>query len=151
MADFFDRHVDAGLKLENCARVWIHTHPGNCALPSPRTRTTFARVFGGSDWALMFILAQGGECYARLQFNVGPGTSQELDVEIDYSLPFAGTDWNAWEEEYHANVVPRDWFEPRQWEEAPDALASETPESWHDAWHRYTDEQFMEISAYERF
>jgi hypothetical protein len=99
----------------------------------------------------MFILAQGGECYARLQFNVGPGTSQELQVEIDYSLPFAGTDWSAWEEEYHANVVPRDWLEPRQWEESPDVPALEAPESWHDAWHRYTDEQFMEISAYERF
>ena len=62
------------------------------------------RVFGGSDWALMFILAQEGECYARLQFNVGPRSSQELDVEIDYSQPFEATDWEVWDEEYVANV-----------------------------------------------
>jgi proteasome lid subunit RPN8/RPN11 len=73
VADFFDRQVDAGFRPEEFARVWIHTHPGTSARPSQTDEDTFARVFGSSDWALMFILAQEGECYARLQFNIGPG------------------------------------------------------------------------------
>ena len=36
----------------------------------------------------MFILAEEGQTYARLQFNVGPGVAQELAVEIDYSQEF---------------------------------------------------------------
>ena len=34
---------------------------------------TFARVFGRTDWAVMFILARQGQSYARLRFHVGPG------------------------------------------------------------------------------
>ena len=113
VADFFDHQVDAGLRPEQFARIWIHTHPGDSARPSSTDEETFARVFGGSDWALMFILAREGECYARLQFNVGPRSSQELDVQIDYSQPFDGADWEAWDEEYLANVQSQDWLQPR--------------------------------------
>ena len=41
--------------------------------PSGTDEETFARCFGSSDWALMFILARGGETYVRLALHAGPG------------------------------------------------------------------------------
>jgi len=106
VADFFDRQVDQGRQPAEFGRIWIHTHPGNSPQPSSTDEDTFERVFGRSDWAVMFIIARGGESYARLRFNVGPGGSLEIPVSVDYSRPFAGSDEPAWEEEYQANVVP---------------------------------------------
>ena len=63
-----------------------------------------ARVFGGCDWAIMFILAKHGETYTRLRFNVGPGGEGVLKAEVDYSQEFAGSNLEAWIEEYEANI-----------------------------------------------
>ena len=104
VADFFDSQVDAGRRPEQFGRIWIHTHPGSSPQPSGTDEATFARVFGGAHWALMFILARGGESYARLRFNVGPGGEVLLPVEVDYSRPFAGSDSATWQAEYEANV-----------------------------------------------
>jgi hypothetical protein len=104
VADFFDQQVDAGRDVQRFARVWAHTHPGDCPQPSMTDEETFDRVFGRSDWAVMFILAQQGQTYARLRFNVGPGGAIEMPVEVDYSRPFSGSDLDAWEQEYLANV-----------------------------------------------
>jgi proteasome lid subunit RPN8/RPN11 len=104
VADFFDEQVDRGYKLERFARIWVHTHPGESAWPSYTDEETFERVFARSEWAVMFILAQGGQTYCRLRFNVGPGGEMELPVVIDYSRPFAASDHEAWQAEY-ANTV----------------------------------------------
>ena len=104
VADFFDEQVDAGRRPEQFARLWLHTHPGDCPQPSWTDETTFSRVFGQTDWAVMAIVACGGDCFARLRFNVGPGGEAELPVMIDYGQPFAGSDEPAWEAEYLAQV-----------------------------------------------
>ena len=104
VADFFDRQVDAGRKPEQFGRVWVHTHPGNGPEPSTTDEGTFNRVFGRTEWAVMFILARGGAAYARLRFHVGPGGSILVPVEVDYSREFPGSNHAAWEEEYMANV-----------------------------------------------
>ncbi|MCA9147607.1 MAG: hypothetical protein KDB05_32775, partial [Planctomycetales bacterium] len=41
IADLFDEQVDAGRKPEQFGRIWIHTHPGDCAEPSFRDEETF--------------------------------------------------------------------------------------------------------------
>ena len=82
----------------------MHTHPGDSPQPSATDEETFARVFGGCDWAVMFILARGGQCYARLRYNVGPGVEVELPVEVDYGRPFAATEMERWHDEYLSNV-----------------------------------------------
>jgi hypothetical protein len=107
VADFFDQQVDAGRQPEQFARCWIHTHPGNCPNPSAVDEETFARVFGGSDFAIMLILANGGDVYARLRFNVGPGGEVLIPVELDYDGMFAGSDHEAWELEYQTNIDAR--------------------------------------------
>ena len=61
-------------------------------------------MFGKCQWAVMFILARGGESFARLRFNVGPSGHAVVPVEIDYGQEFEGSDADAWEAEYEANV-----------------------------------------------
>ena len=106
VADYFDAQVDQGRQPEQFARLWLHTHPGECPQPSLTDEQTFERVFGRSDWAVMFIIAREGQTYARLRFNVGPGGEIEIPVKVDYSRPFPGSDMDAWEQEYVANVCP---------------------------------------------
>jgi hypothetical protein len=139
VADFFDRQVDSGRRPEEFGRIWVHTHPGNSAAPSPTDEATFARVFGGAEWALMFILARGGQTYARLRYNCGPGADLKIAVEVDFGQPFAGSDSEAWQTEYCANV--------RTPEPGPKIVANvrviKSPEddlfedSWRDVWDDY--------------
>jgi hypothetical protein len=106
VADYFDRQVDAGLRPDQFARIWIHSHPSNCAYPSGTDIRTFERAFGGCHWSVMFILARGGQTSARLHFNVGPGGSMLIPVRVDYDHPFDGTNREDWQAEYEQNVHP---------------------------------------------
>ena len=54
----------------------------------------------------MAILAKGGKTYARLRFNVGPGASVLIPIQVDYSQEFEGSDWGAWQQEYECHVHP---------------------------------------------
>jgi proteasome lid subunit RPN8/RPN11 len=117
VADYFDRQVDAGRKPEQFARAWLHTHPGSSPQPSSTDENTFARVFGKTEWALMFILARGGRTYARMQFHVGPGGSVLLPVDVDYHKAFAASDHETWQAEYRARVQIEVQIEP--WPPAP--------------------------------
>jgi hypothetical protein len=142
VADFFDIQVDAGRHPEQFARIWVHTHPGDCPLPSMTDEETFDRVFGRSDWAVMFILARNGKSYARLRFNVGPRADVEIPVAIDYSHPFRGCNVRAWEREYTANVRPTDRFGGAA--EGQPLLTSpfdeEPGDAWCETWFDYIDD-----------
>ena len=107
VADHFDRQADLGRTPAEVGRVWAHCPPGDSPHPSAIDEECFARAFGHCDWAAMFILARKGQCYCRLRFNVGPGGSLEIPVEVDYSAEFAASDWPAWEQEYQANIACR--------------------------------------------
>ncbi len=104
VAEFFDSQVDAGRKPEQFGRIWVHTHPGDSSVPRGTDEETFRRVFGGCQWAIMFILAAGGDSYARLRFNIGPGGQSVIPVEVDYSRPFGPSEQNVWEAEYTSNI-----------------------------------------------
>lgn len=106
VADLFEDLVEAGRRPEEFARIWIHTHPGDCPAPSCTDEVTFEKAFGGCDWAVMFIQARNGETYARLRFGVGPGGELEIPVKVDFSQPFGPSDQAAWEAEYDAKVHP---------------------------------------------
>lgn len=106
VADYFDRQVDLGRRPEQFARIWLHTHPGDSASPSHVDHVTFERVFGRCDWAVMFILARGGATFAQLRFNAGPGGALSLRTGVDYDLPFAGSDHEAWAAEFAACIEP---------------------------------------------
>ena len=82
-----------------------HQGLGN-RIPSATDEATFSRVFGGSNWAVMVILARSGDTYARLRFNTGPGGEILLPVSVDYDAAFEGSDHAVWEREYQANIHP---------------------------------------------
>ncbi len=92
------------MRDEQSGCIWIHTHPGDCALPSDADEETFARCLQSVHWAVMFIIAANGDTYARLQFNLGPGCSRRLQVDVDYSAEFRQTEFAAWHSEYTDNV-----------------------------------------------
>ncbi len=118
VADFFDRQVDEGRRPEQFARIWLHTHPGNSALPSGTDEQTFSRVFGACDFAIMAIVARGGQTYGRLKIATGPGVACRVRFNVDYGRSFPATDMDVWEDEYHCDIhsVPEhvglfDWRE----------------------------------------
>lgn len=110
VADFFDSQVDLGRKPEQFARCWCHTHPGSFAEPSATDENTFKRVFGSCQWAVMMILAQDSNTYARLNFNIGPKASIKIPVKVDYSCEFGSTEMEKWNAEYKANVTIDNWL-----------------------------------------
>lgn len=112
VADYFDARVDQGQRPEEFGRIWVHTHPGHSAEPSSTDEATFARCFGPSDWAVMFILACGGQTYARLRFRAGPGGELLLPVEITYEHSFQGSNAEVWYEEYQRCVEQLPAFQP---------------------------------------
>ena len=142
VADFFDQQVDEGRQPEQFARIWVHTHPGECPEPSGTDEATFDRVFGRSDWAVMFILASDGSAYARLRFNIGPGAEFEISVNIDYTRPFEACDPDRWEQEYLANIEPEKTVRTTSGALEP-ALGSpfdEEPDNdWYDSWFNYAE------------
>jgi proteasome lid subunit RPN8/RPN11 len=152
VADFFDAQVDAGRRPEQFARIWIHTHPGSSPEPSFTDEATFARVFGRTDWALMFILARGGQSYARLRLNVGPGAELIVPVDLEFRPPFGGSEHEAWEAEYVACVRPEPKLVKRTRRALPEiaeepARLREFPavdDEWYDAWYDYTVEDQRE-------
>jgi hypothetical protein len=145
IADFFDAQVDEGRRPEEFARLFMHTHPGDSPRPSATDEATFARVFGRTDWALMFILARGGQCYARLRYNVGPGADVELPVDVDYTCEFDGSDFQLWHDEYLANVQvpPPEPPKPAKTDEQQPTLPAGdeqfSDDWWRDAWADYVD------------
>ena len=105
VANFFEDQVEVGRKPEQFARIWLHSHPGDSPEPSCTDESTFARVFGSCDWAIMFIVAQDSKTFARLRFNAGPGGEVKIPVYVDYSYEFDAADFEVWKQQYLANVV----------------------------------------------
>jgi len=133
VADFFDAQVDAGLAVERWFRLWLHTHPGDSAEPSATDEETFERVFGRCDWAVMAILATGGQTYARMRFKAGPGGQIEIPIDVDFSVPFVGSDPVRWEREYDECVRPESpQFAPLK------SAADDT------GWKEFYGEEFLE-------
>lgn len=104
MAEYQESMIDAGLAVWQSSRILAHTHPGNSPNPSLVDEENFKRSFTIPDWAIMFIIADSGDTYCRMKINVGPGVVKEMDVEIDWSIPFGGSDCGKWFSEYKDKV-----------------------------------------------
>lgn len=150
VANFFDDQVDAGRRPESFGRLWLHTHPGNSPEPSGTDEATFSRVFGRSNWAVMFILARGGQTFARLRYNVGPGAEFKLPVEVDFSRSFNGTNFETWQDEYLANVR----LPPSEPPKKPTSQHALVPRSnddpFLDDWRREAWEDFLDYENLQR-
>jgi hypothetical protein len=71
--------------------------------------STFQRVFGSCQWAILFVVAQDDSTYARLSFNVGPGGQLLIPAEVDYSREFGPTMRDTWDSEFKANIQQVSW------------------------------------------
>ena len=91
----------------------MHSHPGDSAEPSIIDEETFERVFGGCEWAVLFVVAQDNKTYAKLSFNVGPGGQLLITVGIDYSRDFGPSNRELWDTEYTANIKAAEWLSSR--------------------------------------
>lgn len=76
--------VDQGIDPARVRNVWLHTHPGDSARPSGTDEETFRDAYAGCRYAVMAILARGGDRYARVRYEVGG--SYELDVRVLWHL-----------------------------------------------------------------
>lgn len=103
--EYMETMMDKGLMPWQYANILIHTHPGDSPSPSGIDETNFNKAFAHPNWAMMFIIAEGGQCYCRLKINVGPGLIKELDVRVDWSKEFNGTDKENWGNEYESKVT----------------------------------------------
>ena len=151
VADFFDEQVDQGRHPANFGRIWLHTHPGHSPRPSGTDEETFARCFGRADWAVMFILASGGQTYAEMRFNVGPGCAMPVSVDVAFESSFPAADHAAWEGEYDRNVQSAEAYHDSDWMQRDEQmLGSPTEFAWLDAWEQYvTDDLPLEPTAGE--
>ena len=118
VADYFEDCADKAIAPARCGRIWIHTHPGSSPSPSTVDEETFARVFGNCDWAIMAIVARGGDTYVRMSFSAGPSGTVRIPIEVDWeNLPHellaneGGLDklFSGWMDEYGTHVFPEEW------------------------------------------
>jgi proteasome lid subunit RPN8/RPN11 len=101
---FMEEMTDKGLSPFQYAGNWIHTHPGNSATPSTVDEENFQKNFSLPNMAVFFILARGGASYTRLRYNVGAGTEVIINSMVDYTIPFASSNHEAWKQEYKDKV-----------------------------------------------
>jgi len=99
LADYVDDMIDLDFQPAEFLRIWIHTHPGNSASPSSTDETTFAEKFSDSDWAIMFILAKGGETTTVLKYKQ-PQCRINIPNSVDFNEEFGESRKEEWKEEY---------------------------------------------------
>lgn len=103
-AEHAERMMDKGIPPWACMNILCHTHPGNSPTPSGTDEKNFVKAFSHPNWAIMFIIANGGATYCRMKINVAPGVVKKIKVAVDWQIPFSGTDVKEWEKEYKAKV-----------------------------------------------
>ena len=104
MLDLAEEMRASGVPTERFYRVWIHTHPGSSATPSGTDWNTFAEIYGKAPWAVMFILARGGQTTTHLRFG---GGCTSIKTMVDMDADFPASDKEAWAAEYAKFVTER--------------------------------------------
>jgi proteasome lid subunit RPN8/RPN11 len=154
VADYYDACVDEGLAPARFARVWVHTHPADSPDPSLVDEMTFARVFGGCDWAVMLIASRTGRTYCRLSFNAGPGGSLILPVTVDWAawpdllLEREGELdrlFQGWMDEYGVNVHPEPLVHAADLASGKTSAANRAAAPWLRDW--WLEDEAFELDA----
>lgn len=118
-ADYIDDSIEAGKDPENFLRIWIHTHPGSSPTPSDVDESTLSEKFNRFPWIIMFILARGGDTYARMRILPHEKTNlivPSMDITMDVTVSWKRnkddlirvvTAEDEWEKEYTDNIKQR--------------------------------------------
>jgi len=106
VSQYFEDLTDEGYELQECARIWIHTHPSGFADPSSEDEKTFHDAFGKCNWAIMFILSRTGETHCVMDVDTAAGRQRfHVPIEIVWDYEFPGSDIEEWDAEHEANVT----------------------------------------------
>lgn len=108
--DYLAGMFEEGKQPGECMRLWVHTHPTkDFASPSGEDEGTFTDAFGNADWAMMIIMDEGDNVYARLRFKSGASRLQMvIPNSIDCQPPLKGVDEAsaiAWKQEADENIT----------------------------------------------
>lgn len=142
LSNHIEEMYDQGVEPEQCMRIWIHTHPGDSPTPSTTDEDTFIRVFGKCNWAVMFILAKGGDTYARSSFSAGAGGEFEIDTLIEWDCEFDAADHESWSVEYLENVtIERFHHQPKNKQKKAGGLNQLVPTTSYREQSRKEDEE----------
>jgi len=100
IADYVQEQITQGREIKDFFRIWIHTHPSGVTSPSTTDEETFRRVFGDCPWSVMVIVPRGHRAIGVVQYGVGPGGQNKIDVGIDWTAQFPATQHGEWKEEF---------------------------------------------------
>lgn len=127
LADFIEDMIDVGYRPDQISRVWIHTHPGQSAVPSGHDEKTFDKTFDDFDWAIMCVVAQGAQT-ARLKVKRPFYWMKEVPIEVDWSIPLVPVDYEVLNREFVEKVKPNSYIvEPRTYSYAYPGRAAARP------------------------
>jgi len=108
--DYLTAMFEEGKQPGECMRLWVHTHPGdNFATPSYHDEQTFSDAFSNTDWAMMIIVDEGDNAYARLRIKSGTTRLQMIVPHaVDCQPPFKGVNDETaaeWKAEADENIT----------------------------------------------
>jgi hypothetical protein len=136
VTEFIDEMLDEDIHPINCARVWIHTHPGNMSTPSGHDEQEFKKVFAEYDFRVMAIVDRSGGSSAHLEYK-NPNHRTKIDIDVDFACQFDGTDVAEWDLEYEACVKQKSFF-PEVVSQASNAITSGQAWHWDDDGYGYS-------------
>lgn len=101
--EFMEDELEAGLEFDQFMRVWIHTHPGDSASPSPLDRTTFRQLADTLPYVVMLIISKSGSATAEIGYKLPTGqfVSMPCGIRIDWAMDR----WTEWDIEFNNNVT----------------------------------------------
>lgn len=86
--DYVDKMSDLDVPMNECFRIWIHTHPTFSTSPSAQDIKTFQELYESNPWFAMIILNRKDEWHGEIGYKSGPvPTSYEVDLDIDWDYP----------------------------------------------------------------
>lgn len=95
--------TEKGYTIDQCMRVWIHTHPGG-PTPSNTDWSNVEEVYSDVDWFVMFINGDSAN-YCSMFVNVkGMRVEQKLLTCIDWEKDCPAIVLDDWESEYLEKV-----------------------------------------------
>lgn len=109
LSDYMEDMSEEGFQPSQFLRILIHTHPCNSAAPSRTDEENFRKKFSDCNWAIMFILAQGGQTTCAIKYK-NPEMRIQLETTIDYSVEFDGSEHEEWQEEYESCIKEKKYI-----------------------------------------
>jgi len=109
MEEYLNEMIKAGYSPNECFRVYLHTHPGNCPKPSGTDWDQFKELSEKYPWFAMLIIAKDHSKYGYIKLNQGPGVECEIDWDVDWEIPCEVVDFDELEATFKEKVEEKKW------------------------------------------